>query len=55
MEGKIFRITYNAVRHQAELHMKDGETRVVPMSNEEWKRMLEGDLMENFNNLLNEK
>ena len=55
MEGKIFRITYNAIRHQAELHMKDGPTQVIPMSDKEWQKMLDGNLVENFNKLLDEE
>lgn len=55
MEGKIYRVTYNTIRHTAELHMKDGEVKVIPMTDDEWQKMLDGDLVENFNKLLNEE
>ena len=55
MEGKIYRVTYNALDHIAELHMEDGSVRRVPMSSEEWQEMLEGNPIENFNKLLNEE
>jgi len=55
MIGKIHRVTYNVFKHVAELHMEDGEVKSVPMSAEEWQKMLEGNPIENFNKLLNEE
>ena len=55
MEGKIHRVTYNVFKHAAELHMEDGSVKSVPMSAEEWQKMLEGNPVENFNKLLNEE
>ena len=47
-------MTYNAVRQEAELHMEDGDVLTVPMTEEKWKEMIQGDVTENFNKLLNE-
>lgn len=52
MIGKIHRVTYNVVKHVAELHMEDGDIETIPMSDEEWKMMCEGDVCGNFNKLL---
>ena len=54
MKGKIYRVTYNVVRQEAELHMEDGDVRTVPMTEEKWNEMIQGDVTENFNKLLNE-
>ena len=54
MKGKIYRVTYNVVRQEAELHMEDGDVRTVPMTEEKWIEMIQGDVTENFNKLLNE-
>ena len=54
MTGKIYRVTYNVVRQEAELHMEDGDVRTVPMMEEKWIEMIQGDVTENFNKLLNE-
>ena len=42
MIGKIHRVTYNVVKHVAELHMSD----------EEWNTMVHGNVIQNFNDLL---
>jgi len=54
MEGKIKRVTYNVSKEIAELHMEDGEIKSVPMSEEEWMKNLQGNVVENFSKLLNE-
>lgn len=55
MKGKVHRVTYNVFKQVAELHMEDGSVKSVPMSAEEWQKMLEGNPVENFNKLLNEE
>ena len=55
MKGKIYRVTYNAVKQVAELHMDDGEINCVSMTDDEWKKMIQGDVISNFNKLLDKK
>lgn len=55
MKGDIYRVTYNVIKGVAELHMENGDIKTVPMTDEEWQKMLDGDLIENFNKLLNEE
>lgn len=55
MEGNVFRVTYNAIKKVAELHLKDGSIKEIPMTNEDWLSMLKGNVNENFNKLLNER
>ena len=54
MIGKIYRVTYNVLKQEAELHMEDGEIKSIPMTEDEWKEMLKGNIVENFNRFLNE-
>ena len=54
MKGKISRVTYNVIKSVAELHMEDGEVKTVPMTEEEWIHMTQGNIVENFNKLLDE-
>lgn len=54
MLGKIYRVTYNALKQEAELHLKNGEIKFISMNEDEWKEMLKGDIVENFNRFLNE-
>ena len=54
MKGKIYRVTYNAVKEEAAIHMSDGDVVYLPMTNEEWENNLKGNLIENFNKLLDE-
>jgi len=54
MEGKIYRVTYNVSKAQAELHMDNGEVKIVPLLKMEWNEMIKGNVVENFNKLLNE-
>ena len=54
MEGNVFRVTYNAIKKVAELHLKDGSIKEIPMTNEEWLSMLKGNVNENFNKLLSQ-
>ena len=54
MIGKIYRVTYNVLKQEAELHMEDGEIKSVHMTEDEWKEMLKGNIVENFNRFLNE-
>ena len=54
MKGKIFRVTYNILKQSAELHMEDGEIKFIPMTDDEWETALKGDLIENFNKILDE-
>ena len=55
MKGKIYRVTYNVLKQEAELHMENGDVRTVPMTEEKWMEMIQGDVTENFNKLLNEE
>lgn len=52
MKGKIYRVTYNAVKEEAVVHMSNGDVVYVPMTNEEWENKLKGNLIENFNKIL---
>jgi hypothetical protein len=54
MKGKIYRVTYNAVKEEATIHMSDGDVVYLPMTNEEWETNLKGNLIDNFNKLLDE-
>jgi hypothetical protein len=54
MKGKIYRVTYNVLKQEAELHLENGDVRYVPMTEDEWEQMLKGDLIKNFNQLLDE-
>ncbi len=54
MIGKIYRVTYNVLKQEAELHLKNGEIKFISMNEDEWKEMLKGDIVENFNRFLNE-
>ena len=54
MIGKIYRVTYNVLKQEAELHMEDGEIKSVHMTEDEWNEMLKGNIVENFNRFLNE-
>lgn len=54
MKGKIYRVTYNVLKQEAELHLKNGEIKFISMNEDEWKEMLKGDIVENFNRFLNE-
>lgn len=55
MEGKIHRVTYNIVSQEVVLHLKDGETKTVPMSEKEWEELIKGNVIENFSKFLDEK
>lgn len=52
MIGTIYRVTYNVLKQEAELHMEDGETMTIPMTDDEWKVMIKGDVVSNFQELL---
>lgn len=52
MIGKIYRVTYNVLKQEAELHLEDGEVLNVPMTDDEWKEMIKGDVVSNFQELL---
>jgi len=52
MIGKIYRVTYNILKQEAELHLEDGEVLNVPMTDDEWKEMIKGDVVSNFQELL---
>lgn len=54
MIGKIYRVTYNVLKQEAELHLENGEIKSVHMTEDEWKAMLKGNIVENFNRFLNE-
>lgn len=54
MEGKIHRVTYNIGKQEAELHLSDGTTKTVPMTEEEWKNVIQGNIIENLKKYLNE-
>lgn len=52
MIGKIYRVTHNVLKQEAELHLEDGEVLNVPMTYDEWKEMIKGDVVSNFQELL---
>ena len=52
MIGKIYRVTYNVLKQEAELHLEDGEVLNIPMTGDEWKEMIKGDVVSNFQELL---
>ena len=52
MKGKVYRVTYNVVNGVAELHMEDGNVETIPMSEDDWKTMIQGNVVDNFNKLL---
>lgn len=52
MKGKIYRVTHNILKQEAELHLEDGEVLNVPMTDDEWKEMIKGDVVSNFQELL---
>ena len=54
MKGKVYRVTFNRVEQTATLYLEDGETKVVPMTEEKWNSIANGNLVENLNNLLDE-
>ena len=54
MKGKIYRVTYNVGNGVAELHMDNGEVKTVSIPKEEWDKMIQGNVVENFNKFLNE-
>ena len=54
MKGKIYRVTYNVLKQEVELHLENGEIKSVHMTEDEWKEMLKGNIVENFNRFLNE-
>ena len=54
MKGKIYRVTHNILKQEAELHMEDGKIKSIHMTEDEWKEMLKGNIVENFNRFLNE-
>jgi hypothetical protein len=54
MKGKNYRVTYNVNKGEAELHMEDGEVKTVSIPKEEWDKMIQGNVVENFNKFLNE-
>ena len=54
MKGNIYRVTYNAIKQEAVLHMQNGDIVYIPMTEEEWFNALKGDLIENFNKFLDE-
>lgn len=52
MIGKIYRVTYNVLKQEAELHMEDGDIITIPVTDDEWKEMIKGDVVSNFQELL---
>jgi len=54
MNGKISRVTYNAIKEIAELHMNDGEIKCFFVTIDEWRDMLKDNFVENLNKLLDE-
>lgn len=53
MENRIS-VTFNRISGTAVFHMKDGSTKEMKMSPDEWNRLLSGDINENLNKILNE-
>ena len=54
MSGKISRVTYNAIKEIAELHLENGDIKSVSVSLDDWQNMLRGNFVENLNKLLDE-
>ena len=54
MKGNVYRVTYNAVKKEAVLHLKDDDTVTIPMTEDVWTEMIKGDIIYNFNHLLEE-
>ena len=52
MTGKIYRVTYNVLKQEAALHLEDDEVLNVHMTDDEWKEMIKGDVVSNFQELL---
>ena len=55
MKGNIYRVTYNAIKQEAVLHMQNGNVVYIPMSEEEWSNALKGNLIENFKKILSDE
>ena len=55
MIGKIYRVTYNAIKQEAVLHMQNGDVVYIPMTEEEWSNTLKGNLIENFKKILSDE
>lgn len=55
MKGNIYRVTYNAIKQEAVLHMQNGDVAYIPMSEEEWSNALKGNLIENFKKILSDE
>ena len=54
MNGKISRVTYNAIKEVAELYLDNGYIKIVPVTLDEWRDMLKDNFVENLNKLLDE-
>ena len=52
MTGKIYRVTYNVLKQEVALHLEDDEVLNVHMTEDEWKEMIKGDVVSNFQELL---
>lgn len=52
MKGNIYRVTYNAIKQEAALHMDNGDVIYIHMTEEEWSNVLKGNLIENFKKIL---
>ena len=52
MIGKIYRVTHNVLKQEVELHLEDGEVLNIPMTDDEWKEIIKGDVVSNFQELL---
>lgn len=48
MKGKIYRVTYNVLKGIAELHMENGDVNEIPMTEDVWNEMIQGDIIQNF-------
>lgn len=55
MKGNIYRVTYNAIKQEAVLHMQNGDVVYIPMTEEEWSNVLKGNLIENFKKILSDE
>ena len=54
MKGNVYRVTYNVIKKEATLYLRDDEPVVIPMSEELWDSMTQGDIIYNFNHFLEE-
>ena len=55
MIGKIYRVTYNAIKQEAVLHMQNGDVVYIPMTEEECSNALKVNFIDNFKKILSDE